>query len=224
MQILLDRSGQLLPIGELWDELQLVTLRGQRVLRRVYRTRNDLFGPHLDTAYWSFPDFGPIRQQTEARLLAGDVIYRSDSILGWRRIQDSARVSIARARGGVILDAAAFDLVIRAADLAVGLRIELPAYLSSEDRIIDLTATVAADSILPLPAGGSARTWVVDFDFGGLSSTVWVEKDSRRLVRQVIRLAPTAHIVMVRSCWVCLTRQCRLTGRLPALAHAPLVA
>ena len=60
-----------------------------------------------------------------------------------------------------------------------------------------LRASVVDTAQLPT-LGGPTPVWVVEMDFAGLSSTMWIDQRNRALVQQTIRLAPEISILMTR--------------------------
>lgn len=185
-------------VGRLWDELQRVDVAGRPALRRVYRTENALFGPNLDTVVSRLPDLKPISLWTSGHQASYEARFREDSIVGRRAIGGGSVQPIARVADKTLYDAGTFDLIVRAAPLAEGWSIELPAYLATQDSVVQLRARVTGSETLRRAAARKppVDVWVVDMDFAGLSSTMWIEKQSRALVRQVIRLRPGISMLM----------------------------
>jgi len=70
----------------------------------------------------------------------------------------------------------------------MGYAVAVPSYVPSRG-IVTLTAKVVGDDMID----GQA-TWRVDADFTGMSVSFWVAKTSRRLLKQVMHVAPGADI------------------------------
>src|SRR5215211_3078374 len=87
-----------------------------------------------------------------------------------------------------LYNSASFDLIVRASPLAMGYAVAVPSYVPSRG-IVTLTAKVVGDDMID----GQA-TWRVDADFTGMSVSFWVAKTSRRLLKQVMHVAPGADI------------------------------
>jgi hypothetical protein len=87
------------------------------------------------------------------------------------------------AAGGVY-SGASFDLILRAAPLANGYTLTLPAF-SGRQGPKTISAKVAGSETQPR----FGATWRVEADFGGRTATFWITKDSRRLVRQLVNVA-----------------------------------
>jgi hypothetical protein len=199
MRILLSRATDERDIGMLWDEVTVVKgITNRSSLRRVYRTVNTLFGNHLDTVYSTVPDVRPISHKAVAGTALEDVQFRSDSIVGWVQPEGKSRRRVARSADASLYDAHSFDLLIRRAPLRAGYQLRVPALLTSQDTIATLSGTVSASAQVQVESGRMVDTWVVELDFAGLKSTMWVEKTTRRLAKQVIQLAPAVVLIMDR--------------------------
>ena len=103
-----------------------------------------------------------------------------------------------RAADSTLYDGHTFDLLIRFAPLDEGYSLTLPILITSRDSVAMATATVTGSAVIPVENGQGAETWVVLLDFAGVKSTMWVEKQTRRLARQVIELKPGIEILMDR--------------------------
>jgi hypothetical protein len=199
MRILLVRATEERDIGMLWDEVAVVQGAGTRtMLRRVYRTVNTLFGNHLDTVYSTVPDLRPISHKAVAGTALEDVEFRTDSIVGWVHPEGRPRRRLRRRADPAVYDAHSFDLLIRRAPLRDGYKLRVPALLTSQDTIATLTGTVRGSAKVLVENRREVDTWVIDLDFAGLKSTMWVEKTTRRLAKQHIELGANATIVMDR--------------------------
>lgn len=199
MRILLVRGTDEREIGMLWDETSLVRAGdGEYSLRRVYRSVNEVFGNQLDTMYSTVPGLRPLSHRVTAGLVAESIHYRSDSIVGWIELNGEPRRRIARVADTSLYDGHMFDMLIRRAPLRLDYQLSVPALLAYQDSVAILTATVTGSVAMEVEDGREVDTWVVEMDFAGLASTMWVEKSTRRLARQVIELAPGVSVVSDR--------------------------
>jgi hypothetical protein len=199
MRMLLVRTTDERDIGMLWDEVTVVTNAGNgQTLRRVYRTLNGLFGNHLDTVYSTVADIRPVAHRTVAGTVLESIQFRTDSIVGWVQAEGKPRRRVARAADTTLYDAHSFDLLVRRAPLKAGYRLQVPALITSQDSIATLTARVTGSAPVAVEGGREVETWVVQLDFAGLVSTMWVEKATRRLAKQLIQLAPGMTLIMDR--------------------------
>jgi hypothetical protein len=198
MRMLLERPTDVRDIGMLWDELAVTPHADGPALRRVYRTLNTLFGNQLDTVYSTVPELRPLTHRTAAGVQLEDIHFRADSIVGWVQPSGQARRSVARRADARLYDSHTFDLLVRRAPLAEGYELVVPAFLNSVDTAVTLRATVTGSARVEVERGREVESWVVKLDFAGLASTMWVEKETRRLARQVIELGGGVSMVMDR--------------------------
>lgn len=198
MRMVLVRPSDERDIGMLYDELALVDCGDGMQLRRVYRTVNVLFGNHRDTVTSTVPDLKPLAHKTVSGPALEDLQFRKDSVIGWVEAEGRPRAQVRRARDTSLYDGHTFDLLIRLAPLEEGYVLTVPVLLTSSDSVAMVSATVKGRATIPVENGKAAETWVVVLDFAGVRSTMWVEKDTRRLARQVIELQPGIEILMDR--------------------------
>lgn len=198
MRMVLVRPSDERDMGMLYDEVSLVDGAEGKQLRRVYRTVNVLFGNHRDTVTSTVPDLKPLAHKTVSGPAIEDLQFRKDSIVGWVETEGRPRARVQRAADSTLYDGHTFDLLIRFAPLDEGYSLTLPILITSRDSVAMATATVTGSAVIPVENGQGAETWVVLLDFAGVKSTMWVEKQTRRLARQVIELKPGIEILMDR--------------------------
>jgi len=199
LQIYLVREDGRQHLGTLWDEVVLDQWNGVRAVRRTYRTTNRLFGNHHEVTYTRFPDLQPLADRTEAALYSSHTIYRTDSIVGWSQPRDSARREYSLPAVPGQFDAQSVDLLVRTGDLGPGFDRQFTAFLSTSGEPGRMRAWVTGSAVLLDDRGTPRAVWVVELDFNGLGNTMWIDKQTRALHQQVIRLAPGMEIHSVRS-------------------------
>jgi hypothetical protein len=198
LAIYLSRNGQLQRLGTLWDELSRIDSGGVSRLRRVYRTTNALFGAHLDTIYSTWTDLRPISRTTDAAGMRAAIVFRRDSIVGWTHTPPQGRRVVALRADPALYDGSSFDLMLRATRLHEGAAVAVRAFTGTADTTVVLRARVVGTDRLAIERGASREAWVVEMDFAGLASTLWIDKQSRALIHQIIRLGPGVAVVMAR--------------------------
>lgn len=207
LEIFLLSGGTERRIGRLWDEVQQVDIGGASLVRRVYRTENAVFGPTLDTTFSTWPELRPHSHRSVARIASADVEYRGDSAVGKRSVNAGKPSPIARRLPASVTDGASFDLIVRASALSAGSRVFAIAYLAVQDSVAGLSAIVIGEEAWRSTLSGQQLDlWVVEMDFGGLASTLWIDKATRALARQTIRLAPDVTIMWTRPSLVRVSR------------------
>ncbi len=198
MRMVLIRPTDERDIGMLYDEVMVVEGSEGRQLRRVYRTENALFGDHRDTVFSTVPELKPLSHRTVSGPALEDLQFRKDSIVGWVEAEGRPRALVRRVADSALYDGHTFDLLIRRAPLEDGFTLEVPVLLTSRDTVAKVSAIVTGSASVPVEGGRAAETWVVLLDFAGVRSTMWIEKESRRLAKQVIELQPGVDILMDR--------------------------
>lgn len=196
MQIYLVRDGSPMHVGMLWDSLQVIDRDGSPAVRREYRTENRAFGPEHGVYVYRLPGLTPVSVADEGTSPEA-LEFRADSVVGWR-MERGRRREVARALGPGVYDGTVFDLVVRAGDLREGYSVAVPAYVTEMDSIVMLTARVTGAERVEVEGGRMADTWVVQMDFAGLASTLWIDKETRALSRQTIDLMPGMSMRMDR--------------------------
>lgn len=198
LEIYLVRADGRYHLGVRWDELERVDRDGAPAVRRTYRETSRLLGAHHEVAYMTYPELRPLSDRLDADRRKGHAVYRADSIVGWYQAGDGARREFSVTADPSQYDGQAVDLLVQAADLAPGFRREFRAFLPSEQRAGTMRAWVTGSDTVPGIGGRETECWVVELDFDGVGSTMWVDKRTRALHRQVIRVAPGAELVMER--------------------------
>ena len=117
---------------------------------------------------------------------------------GWSEAEGRPSRTIKRPATPDVFDAGTFDLLVRSAALSEGYAIEVRGLLADPDTIAILRARVTGSDSVRAEGDRFLSAWVVDMEFAGLASTMWIEKTARRLLRQTIRLSPDATILMER--------------------------
>jgi hypothetical protein len=196
MQIYLVRGGQPLHVGMLWDSLQVAEHAGVPALRREYWTENRAFGAEHAVYFYRLPHLSPLSIVDEGTSPEA-LRFTADSVVGWSTTR-GRRMNVARVLAPGVYDGTVFDLMVRAGDLRDGYSVSVPAYISEMDSVVTLSARVTGSERVEVEGGRMADAWVVQMDFAGLASTLWIDKRTRALSRQTIELAPGTSMLMDR--------------------------
>lgn len=177
-------------IGTVVDALELATIDGRRVLRRVYSGDSRLTGISRDTLIDDAATLRPVRTASYSSRAIEHVAYSRDRALGWilQPTGDSLRIDAEIPTH--VYSASSFDMVLRAAPLTDGWRATVPAFVASSRVVVPMTARVAGTERVD-----GLECWRVDAEYMGMSVTFWVERESRRLCRQEMR--PQAGIALL---------------------------
>jgi len=195
LEVYVVRQGKQGRSGTIVDALDTVRVDGELRLRRVYTRTDALLGDGVDTLVDAFGDI--TLRQADSRSEGGGVEHlewRSGRLTG--SIEQSGRparqIDTVAANG--VYNSASFDLILRAAPLANGYTLTLPAFNGRQGAKI-VSAKVAGSETLPR----FGATWRLDIDFGGRTGTFWITKDSHRLVRQLVNVTPAIQFLLLTS-------------------------
>lgn len=195
LEVYLVRQGERYRSGTIVDALDTVRVNDELLLQRVYRRTDVALGNGVDTLVDAFADL--TLRRIDSRSDEGGVEHeewRGGRIVGVveQSGKPARQIDTAVARGAY--SSASFDLVVRAAPLVDGYAVTVSAF-SGRQGAKTVSARVAASETL-FPFGA---TWRVEADFGGRSATFWITKDSRRLVRQLVHVAPGLEILILAT-------------------------
>lgn len=179
--------------GTIVDALDTVRVDDELRLQRVYRRTDVALGNGVDTLVDSFADLK--LRLIDSRSDGGGVEHvgwQNGRIVGTVEQSGKPTRAIDVAAPGGVYSSASFDLILLAAPLADGYAVSIPAF-SGRQGSKTVSAKVAASEKLP----HWGATWRVEVDLGGRTATFWIAKDSRRLVRQLVHVAPGVEILIL---------------------------
>lgn len=195
LQIYIVREGQRHNTGAIVDALDTVRVNGELRLQRIYTRADRVLGNGVDTLVDAFADLR--LRFVDSRSDEGGVEHvewRDGRVVGTVEQPGKATRQVDTAAASGVYSSASFDLILRAAPLAKGYELTIPAF-SGRQGAKTLSAKVTASETLP----GLATTWRVEADFGGRAVTFWIAKDSRRVVRQLVRVSPRLDILFLAN-------------------------
>jgi hypothetical protein len=193
LEIYVVRQGDRQRTGTIVDALDTVRVSGELRLRRIYRRTDAVLGNGVDTLVDAYADLR--LRLVDSRSDGGGVEHtewRDGRVVGVVEQGGNTTRQVDTAAAGGVYSSASFDLVVRAAPLTQGYTLTVPAF-SGRQGAKTLSARVAASETLP----GLGATWRVEADVGGRAVTFWISKDSRRLVRQLVRVTPGIEILFL---------------------------
>jgi len=195
LEVYVVRQGKQGRSGTIVDALDTVRVNGELCLQRVYSRTDVALGDGVDTLVDAFADV--TLRLIDSRSDGGGVEHlewRSGRIVGVIEQGGRPARQIDSAAANGVYSSASFDLILRAAPLANGYTVTIPAF-SGRQGAKTVSAKVAGSETLPR----FGATWRLDVDFGGRSATFWITKDSRRLVRQIVHVLPGLEILILAS-------------------------
>lgn len=195
LEVYVVRQGEQGRTGTIIDALDTVRVNGELRLARVYTRTDAVLGNGIDTLVDAFVDL--TLRLVDSRSDDGGVErveWRSGRITGMVEQPGKPARHIDTAAASGVYSSASFDLILRAAPLANGYTLTLPAF-SGRQGAKTISAKVAGSETLPR----FGATWRLEADFGGRTATFWITKDSRRLVRQLVNVAPGIQFLILAN-------------------------
>jgi len=194
MVMYLVRGADTTRAGEISDEIAVAREGGSSTLRRVHASASSVTGMDIDTLVDDAATLRPIRARGAGAMGSVALDFAAGRITGWARTDDGDSVAVDTTPEGVFYNSSTLDLVIRAAPLRDGWTAEIPVYLSTRGEVVPIRAAVAASETVD-----GVACWRVEVDFTGMPVTFWIEKDSRAMARQVMRMAPGVEVLFRRA-------------------------
>jgi hypothetical protein len=195
LEIYLIRQGDRQRTGTIVDALDTVRVNGELRLQRIYRRTDEVLGNGVDTLVDAFADLK--LRLVDSRSDGGGVEHtewRNGRVVGVVEQSGTATRQVDTAAASGVYSSSSFDLIVRAAPLAQKYELTIPAF-SGRQGAKTVSAKVAASETLPQ----LGATWRVEADLGGRSATYWIAKDSRRLVRELVRVRPGIDILILAN-------------------------
>lgn len=163
LEIYLIRQGDRQRTGTIVDALDTVRVNGELRLRRIYRRTDAVLGNGVDTLVDGYADLR--LRLVDSRSDGGGVEHtewRNGRVVGVVEQGGNTTRQVDTAAASGVYSSASFDLILRAAPLAQGYTLTIPAF-SGRQGAKTLSAKVAATEMLP----GIGETWPVEADVGG---------------------------------------------------------
>lgn len=190
LAVYLVRGGDTTLTGMIREELTQVDEGGRRLVHRVYATMDQILGLRLDSLVDVAETLEPVRHRSRTENGAEYLDFADGRVTGWLRMANGDTVSVATPLPPGVVNASAFDLVLRAADLRDGWSAEVPAFMPNARAVVPLHARVVGTDTV---AGEAC--WRVAAEFTGMPVTFWIGQSSRRLRQQVMHIGPDAVIL-----------------------------
>ncbi len=195
LEVYLVRQGERYRSGTIVDALDTVRVNGELRLQRIYRRTDVALGNGVDTLVDAFADL--TLRMVDSRSDDGGVEHvewQNGRLVGTVEQSGKPTREIDTTVAGGVYGSASFDLILQAAPLAGGYTVTISAF-SGRRGARTVSAKVAGSEKLP----GFGATWRIEADLGGRRATFWITKDSRRLVRQLVHVAPALDILILAS-------------------------
>ncbi len=184
LAIYLVRGNDTARIGTLRDEIRVESLGGQKVVRRIYHSADQVLGTRADTLVDRFGDLRPAQHRSHTQRSTEVADFAGGRVRGWLRPENADSIAIDAPLGDAY-NASSLDLVLRASSLRDGWVAEVPVFEVSTRSVMPVHARVAGTE--PCGAG---KCWRVEANFGGTPVTFWIDQTSRALRQQAKTLGP----------------------------------
>jgi hypothetical protein len=192
LDVFVVRQGQQQKTGIIVDQLDTVRVGGELRIQRIYSRTDVALGNGVDTLVDRFPDLAPRSVRSHSEGGGTEIlVWRGGRVTGSVEPTGRNKRSIDTSAAPQLYSSASFDLILRASPLTGGYELAAQTY-SGRQGARTLTARVIASEVLP----GFGDTWRVDADFAGRAVTFWIAKTSRRLIRQLIQVAPGTELLI----------------------------
>lgn len=190
LAIYLVRGADTTRTGTAVDELQVVERDGRTLLQRVYHSVDKVLGARIDTLVDLRETLAPVQHRSRTGHLLEFLEFGDGRATGWMRLANGDSVTIDAPLPAGSYNASTFDLVLRASPLSEGWEAVIPVFLPNTRSVSELRARVAGSEIVD-----GSDTWRVDAEFTGMPVTFWVDKETRALRQQTMRIRPDVVIL-----------------------------
>jgi hypothetical protein len=193
VEVYVVRQGDRQRTGTIVDALDTVRVNGELRLQRIYSRTDEVLGNGVDTLVDAFADLR--LRLIDSRSDGGGVEHeewRNGHVVGVVEQSGKPVRQVDTAAASGVYSSSSFDLIVRSAPLAQGYTLTISAF-SGRQGAKTISAKVAASETLP--RFGAA--WRVEADLGGRSATFWIAKNSRRVVREVVRVTPGIDVLLI---------------------------
>jgi len=187
------RGGERRRTGVIVDAIDTVRSGGELRVVRAYRTIDLILGTSLDTVIDEAVRLVPRYSSRSSGRSRDALTWSNGRITGFVAELGKPRRPIDEGGADSVFNGASVDLILRASPLADGYAVTIPTF-SGAQGLTAVSARVAGSESV-----GGIDSWRVDAKFADLPVTFWIDKVSRRLVRQVMRPADGVEIEFIRA-------------------------
>jgi len=152
-------------------------------LVRVFDQADHALGAEFDSVVSQVEDLAPVAYHGASDARVAHLGFGPSRITGWLRRENGDSISLDLTRPAVIYDGYSYDLVVRASDLREGFQLTVPVFLLGPNSIIPISGGVTGSELV-----NGHDCWVFAADFAGMPVTFWIDKKTRALRRQFLRL------------------------------------
>jgi dienelactone hydrolase len=198
LRLVLVQNGQERDIGTVTEELAATTVGGKPALLHVETINAPMMGgTAVDSSVFLRDGFTPVshRSVNAQRTLALD--FSGTKVTGSLTPKGGTAQAINYSGDAPLFDASIAGLLLRAAPLAEGYAVAIPAYIHEAGGKTSITARVTGAEQVDV-GGRKVDAWVVEMNPAGRQVKQWVTKDTREVVRVSIIPQPGIEIRAVK--------------------------
>jgi hypothetical protein len=177
-------------VGYVIDAISFGNHHGTPAIIRRYTSESTILGSRSDTLIDARATFEPLAVKSWTDRGAEQLEFGSERVTGTIWIADGSEVQVDEELPSGAINAASFDLVLRASDLEVGVEYERQAFVAPIRAVLTLRAHVSGTDEV-----AGQQCWRVEVEFAGMPVTFWVSQTDRSLVRQEMVIRPDAVIL-----------------------------
>lgn len=178
LAVFLIRGSDTTRTGTIVDHLRAEKDR----LIRVYTTTDAVLGNGIDTIVSSLDGLRPLSYATHSASRIARLSFQPSEVHGWTRLPNGDSVTIQQALPADVFDGSSFDLILRASALGPDVKLVVPAFLLGSNTVSTLSGSVTGTDVVD-----QRSCWVVNANFAGMPVTFWIDKETRRLRRQLMQ-------------------------------------
>jgi hypothetical protein len=169
--------------------IDALTSDGPRLIR-VYISEDRVLGSRLDTIIDRLPDLTPIAYHSRSSQLIAHLAFDTAGASGWVRLVNGDSTPVQVPFDATVYNGATFDLIVRSSRLAPGLQLTVPSFLAGPNSVVPIHGAVSGSAVVD-----GHPCWVFAGDFATVPLTLWIDKSTRTLRRQLMQLRVDAAVL-----------------------------
>lgn len=199
LRIVASRDGQEVELGTITEEVRVAAgANGEAVLERA-QTVQARFGTLTDSVAMRHETLAPIRHRSHNPQRVMRLDFDGKRITGDITPVSGEPTKIDEEFDIALFDSSPIDLIIRALPLAEGYGARIPTFIHEMGGKVIFQARVLRAEEVEVGDGRKVDAWVVESGRDvGPTSTYWIAKDTRELLRQVTSQGPGMELRFVR--------------------------
>jgi len=183
-KILVVEGGSERIAGITTEEIALIEIGGNAVLRRTQAMRSSEFGNRTTISVVFQSDFQPLSHHDETDEYRISIRYDGPRVVGTKSKAGSDDISIERHISSAVFDYHSLELILRLLPLNKAYSVQVPVYHVVHDREIEVGIQVSGREIIRTGDGIDIDAWVVETNWGYIRQCYWIYLQDKRLLKQ----------------------------------------